>query len=240
MPITYFDAPPTVDRPRPVSLRSVVRREGRALIEPLRLASRSFRYWALPRGDGRLTVDIPGWLTGEPSLLPLRTMLRSLGHDARAWGLGRNGSDVEETVDQFEPILEQLVADGDGRPAQIVGWSLGGVIGRETARRRPDLVDRIVTFGTPAQGGPSFTAGAGRFGSDECERIAGLQEEANRDDPLAMPVTAIFTKRDGVVDWRACIDPYATDIRHVEVASSHFGLGVDPDVWRVVAHALAP
>ena len=58
-------------------------------------------------------------------------------------GLGRNGSDVEETVERFEPVLERLVAEAAGRPAFIVGWSLGGVIARETARNRPDLVERL-------------------------------------------------------------------------------------------------
>ncbi len=69
--------------------------------------------------------------------------------------------------------------------------------------------------------------------------MAALQEEANRTAPLRQPTVAIYTTSDAVVDWRACIDPFALDIRHVEVRSSHFGLGVDPDVWSIVAEALA-
>lgn len=181
---------------------------------------------------------MPGWLAGSETLAPLRLYLRSLGHNAVPWGLGRNGSDVEETVERFEPVLERLVDEADGRPAFLVGWSLGGVIARETARSRPDLVERLVTFGTPAQGGPSFTAGAGRFGAEECARIATLQDEANRTSPIAQPATAIFTKGDAIVDWRACIDTHALNMQHIEVGSTHFGLGVDPDVWRIVAETL--
>jgi pimeloyl-ACP methyl ester carboxylesterase len=172
-------------------------------------------------------------------LAPLRRYLRSLGHDSVQWGLGRNGSDVEDTVARFETRLEQLVADAGGRPARLVGWSLGGVIARETARNRPDLVDRLVTLGTPAQGGPSFTRGAARFGADECERIAALQHDANLNRPLQVPTTAVFAKNDGVVNWKACVDRWSLDLRHVEVTSSHFGLGLDPDVWSIVAAALA-
>ncbi|MEM9033770.1 MAG: alpha/beta hydrolase [Actinomycetota bacterium] len=230
---------PTTEPPTGPPPTSRLLSEATTWLQPVRLAARTAQLRRAPRGDGRLTVDIPGWLAGEASTSPLRRYLRSLGHDARPWGLGRNGSDVESTVDVFEERLESLVAAGDGRPAQLVGWSLGGVIAREVARRRSDLVCRLVTFGTPAQGGPTHTAGASRFGAEECERIATLQLEANRDDPLQLPLTAIYTRADAVVNWRACIDPWALDARHIEVRSSHLGLGIDPDVWELVAGALA-
>ncbi|MEM9516153.1 MAG: alpha/beta hydrolase [Actinomycetota bacterium] len=236
---TLPTALPTTEAPTAPPGRNRLAAEWTTALQPLRLLRQSGDLRRAPRGDGRLVVDIPGWLTGSESLVPLRWYLNSLGHRAEPWQLGRNGSDVEATVERFEPVLEQLVASGDGRPAFLVGWSLGGVIARETARNRPDLVDRLVTFGTPAQGGPSFTAGASRFGAEECARIAALQDEANRTDPLSLPTTAIYTKADGVVDWKACVDPWATNIRHVEVGSSHFGLGVDPDVWSIIARALA-
>ncbi|MFK8025750.1 MAG: esterase/lipase family protein [Ilumatobacter sp.] len=229
---------PTRELPTAPPPSSRLASEWTVAAQPLRLLGRSRQLRRAPRGDGRLVVDIPGWLTGSETLAPLRWYLRSLGHDACEWGLGRNGSNVEDTLERFEPELERALARGDGRPAALVGWSLGGVIAREIARNRPDLVDRVVTFGTPAQGGPSFTRGAARFGTDECARIATLQDDANRNDPLALPVTAVFTKNDGVVDWKACVDPWALDIRHVEVRSSHFGLGVDPDVWAITAAAL--
>ncbi|MEM8619112.1 MAG: alpha/beta hydrolase [Actinomycetota bacterium] len=230
---------PTTASPTGPPARTRLAAEWTTALQPWRLLYKSPGLRRAARGDGRRIVDIPGWLTGSETLAPLRWYLGSLGHDAVPWGLGRNGSDVESTVECFEPILEQLVADGDGRPVHLVGWSLGGVIARETARNRPDLVERLVTFGTPAQGGPSYTAGASRFGAEECARIAALQDEANRTDPLTLPATAIYTKADAVVDWKACIDPWATNMTHVEVGSSHFGLGVDPDVWTIVADALA-
>ena len=236
---TSSAALPTTEPPTAPPSRSRLVSEWTTAAQPLRLLARAGGLGAARRGDGQLVVDVPGWLTGSETLAPIRWFLRSLGHDARAWGLGRNGSDVEETVERFEPVLERLVDDADGRPARLVGWSLGGVVARETARNRPDLVDRLVTFGTPAQGGPSFTAGAARFGAAECARIAQMQDEANRTDPLTLPTTAIYTKSDAVVDWKACIDPFALDIEHVEVTSSHFGLGVDPDVWAIVAETLA-
>ena len=49
----------------------------------------------------------------------------------------------------------------------------------------------------------------------------------------------MFSRRDGVVAWQACIDRATPGVEHVEVSSTHIGMGVDPDVWAVVAERLA-
>ena len=72
--------------------------------------------------------------------------------------------------------------------------------------------------------------------------MAGACARQSFDDgrlPLAPTIdfTAIYSKRDGIVDWRACIDPDATA---VEVRASHVGMAVDPRVIAVVTAALRP
>jgi hypothetical protein len=54
-----------------------------------------------------------------------------------------------------------------------------------------------------------------------------------------VPITAMFTRRGGIVSWRACIDRTSPEVRHVEVSSTHISMGLDPDVWRVIADRLA-
>jgi hypothetical protein len=54
--------------------------------------------------------------------------------------------------------------------------------------------------------------------------------------PPDVSFTAVYSRRDGIVDWRACIDPLATA---VEVRSSHVGMVVDPAAIRAVCDALA-
>ncbi|MEL7210249.1 MAG: alpha/beta hydrolase, partial [Actinomycetota bacterium] len=166
-------------------------RELMLLREPVRLVVGAGRLAGSPRGDGRLTIDIPGWKAPEASLLPIRAFLGRIGHRAEGWDLGVNGSDVEATAEAFIDQLEHRVGR-HGRPANLVGWSLGGVVARETARLRPDLVHRVVTFGTPAIGGPTHTIGAPEYWPAECARIDALQEELNRTEPISVPVTAIF------------------------------------------------
>jgi hypothetical protein len=56
--------------------------------------------------------------------------------------------------------------------------------------------------------------------------------------PLTREVhfTSVFSRRDGIVDWRSCLDPQA---KTVEVSSSHLGMAFDPVVLDVVSEALA-
>ncbi|MEM9134129.1 MAG: hypothetical protein AAF962_11045 [Actinomycetota bacterium] len=208
------------------------------LIQPTRLALSGLRLGRAPRGDGRRAVLIPGWKSPELAMVPIGTYLRRLGHDTQGWGLGVNDADVEQTRDRMLERVPELVAE-TGRPVNLIGWSLGGVIAREIARSLPDAVHRVVTYGTPVLGGPTHTVGAASAGRAECNRITELQEHLDATDPIRVPITAIYTRNDGAVDWRACIDRSSLDVRMVEVGSTHVGLGLDPDVWLTAAKALA-
>ncbi|WP_148615340.1 esterase/lipase family protein [Nocardioides rubriscoriae] len=210
--------------------------EARTPLQLLRLVAATPSLRHAPRGDGGLVLDLPGWKAPESSNLLMRTWLRRLGHDARPWGLGTNRGTVEQDA---ERLADRLRATPDQAPVALVGWSLGGTIAREVARAVPDRVSRVITYGSPVVGGPTHTLGAGAFGPEECARITELARRLDAEEPLRVPVTAIYTRRDGVVDWRACIDRSAADVTHVEVRSTHLGLGLDPDVWAAIAAALA-
>jgi len=191
-----------------------------------------------PRGDGEPVIDVPGWRAPEASGAPLRSYLRWLGYDSIPWGFGTNHGDPEGDAGRLAPRVIEL-AEQTGRPVTLVGWSLGGVISREVARHEPDAVSRVITYGTPVIGGPTHTIGASSFGEEEADRITRLIEEVEHENPIKVPVTVIYTKRDGIVDWRACIDRHSLEVEHIEVASTHLGLGIDPDVWRIIADRLA-
>jgi hypothetical protein len=54
--------------------------------------------------------------------------------------------------------------------------------------------------------------------------------------PRTLPLISVYSRSDGIVDWHACLDPCAD---HVEVHSSHVGMAVNREVYRVLAHSLA-
>jgi len=152
--------------------------------------------------------------------------------------LGTNQGNVESLRDEMVKRVQQL-AERSGRPVNLLGWSLGGVVAREVARSAPESVHRLVIYGSPVVGGPTHTAGVGTYADDEVARIRELQAHLDATEPVTTPITAIFTRNDSVVDWRACIDRFSLDVTTVEVGSTHVGLGIDPDVWLTIAEALA-
>ena len=189
------------------------------------------------RGDGHLVVDIPGWLAPELSGAPLRRYLSRLGYDARGWGFGTNTGDPRRDVERLAERVHELTEE-KGSPASLIGWSLGGVIAREVARRHPEAVRRVITFGTPVAGGAAHTSIArahGRRADIGAERVT---RRLDAGAPIRVPLTVMFSKRDGIVAWQACLDHSSPFVEHIEVSSTHIGMGVDPDVWAIVADRL--
>jgi len=190
------------------------------------------------RGRPEPVLLLPGFTAGDASTLPLRAFLRGLGWDARGWGLGRNRGDAPALLPRVIECTERI-ADATGHPVRMVGWSMGGFLAREAARERPDLVSALITLGTPVVGGPKYTAVAALFrrrGYDLDAIEAECVARARR--PIRAPITAVYSRRDGVVAWQACIDRTSPDVEHVEVACTHAGLGFDLRVWCIVADRL--
>jgi pimeloyl-ACP methyl ester carboxylesterase len=146
-----------------------------------------------------------------------------------------NNGDARKLRAQLGCVVEESIA-AYGEPVVLVGWSLGGYIAREFAREHPAGVRRIVTLGSPVIGGPRYTATSEWYRSQGHDLAA--IERAVKDryaTPLRVPVTAIFSKRDGIVAWQACIDKWSPDVRHVEVSETHVGMGFSPRVLGLVA-----
>ena len=212
-------------------------KESVGVLEGARLLGWSPWLARAPRGQGQLVVLVPGFQSSESVMHPLMRYLRFLGYDARHWGRGWNRGKVQDDVLGMLPVIERWTAE-HGAPAALVGWSLGGVISREIAREVPHCVQTIVTYGTPVVGGPTWTSAAGIYGEAVCARQAARSRQRELDRPLQQPITAIFTRADHIVSWPACIDRISPNVTHVEVKSTHVGLGFDPDVWWTVARAL--
>ena len=233
---TRYDTPPASPTPqRPDAKQLLV--ELQAGRDMFRLARSVPRWRRQPRVDGTTAVLIPGWKAPEASMSPLRFFLRSRGCDARHWGLGTNQGNPERDSEILLRRIDEL-SQQKGR-VTLVGWSLGGVIAREVARAIPDCVEQVITYGTPAIGGPTYTPMAERYGQEECDRIADKVVELDAASPIQVPISVIFSRRDGVVSWPACIDRSNPEVVHYEVQSTHLSMGIDPDVWGLVLERLS-
>jgi len=213
--------------------------EARGLFEVPRLLLESPRLARQPRGQGQRVLVLPGYGAGDASTGVLRAYLGLLGYRPKGWGLGRNHGEVPELLPRVVERLEAL-AHEEGRAIALIGWSLGGYLAREAARERPRLAHRVITLGSPVVGGPKYTAVAGAYRRRGVDLDAIEAEVAERNRiPLETLVTAVYSRSDRVVAWRACIDHEAPNVEHVEVDTTHLGLGFSPEVFQVIAECLA-
>lgn len=214
-------------------------RESQAIREFPRLAWRFPELARQARGNGETVLVFPGFGAGDSSTALLRAYLRLLGYRVRGWGLGSNGGDVPALISQVVELTART-AEQEKSPIRLLGWSLGGYLAREAAREEPAAVERVITLGSPVVGGPKYTVAAPTFARRGLDLDAIEEEvEARNAIPIRAPITAIFSRMDAVVAWQACIDRHSPDVEHIEVMSTHVGLGFDPDVYSVVAQRLA-
>jgi triacylglycerol lipase len=204
------------------------------------------------RGDGTPVLMIPGFLAGDLSLTLMARWLRDLGYRPCRAGIRANVDCTERALVRLENQLERLAGRHE-RAVRIVGHSRGGTMARVLAVRRPELVEGIVCLGSPmtdqlevhplvraqlrtvALLGTLGVPGLFSFGCG-----SGCCAKATADTTAPFPegigFTSIYSRSDGIVAWRACLDPAA---EQVEVRSSHVGMAVNGQVFRAVAAALA-
>jgi len=246
----------------PAGLRAIAR-EGRAVSEAARFVRRSARdrlhrrdtpYASrAPEHGLEPVVLVPGFMAGDGTLGLMSRHLRGLGYRTYRSTMHANVGCTLEASEALERRIE-TIALKRGRKVTIVGHSLGGLLARGIAARRPDLVDGIVTLGSPilAPGAAHpillfdllvltrlQRAGLGRMMGEDCTSGMCARESWEQARvPLAPGVafTSVFTRRDGIIDWRSCLDPQA---KTVEVRTSHLGMAFDPVVLDVVTDTLA-
>lgn len=193
----------------------------------------------VPGGSGPVMV-LPGFLADDTPTWLLRQFLQSLGYEVSGWGLGQNRGPMLGYLPRIVERLERVCERAAESPS-LVGWSRGGVLAREVARDRPDLVRSVVTLGSPVRGGVHGTrvgAWVTRATGITAEQISRIVAERQA-RPIRVPVTAIYSPTDGIVSREACLDDRTPGIVHEAVDCSHMGLVAHVEVYRRIASALA-
>lgn len=194
---------------------------------------------AAAEGDGRPVMLLPGLINSDRSNFVLRRFLNRIGYDAHGWGLGRNfgartvGRDAERLIARIEALAATR------GPVTLVGISLGGIMARLVAHRRPDLVREVVTISSPFAGPGKATNVWRTFEWVSGERLddpAVMARSAAIALPLPVPSTAIWSRSDGLVAGSICRDAHG---RAIEIRSSHLAVQIRPDVLLAVSRILA-
>jgi triacylglycerol lipase len=197
-------------------------------------------------------VLVPGFISGDVSLVALARHLRRAGHRTFRSEIGANLGCTDEMVRRLLGRVEQ-VASGEGRRIALVGHSRGGMIVKLAAQRRPDLVAGIVVLSAPVTSTLSVAPhvrkqlellfrlhrrGFARVISEDCVTgECGGRVAAELDEPFPADVayTSVYSQSDAIIDWHTCLDPAA---ECVEVGSSHSGMGTDAAVAALVTARL--
>ena len=188
-------------------------------------------------GDGHPVLVLPGMGGDDGSTWPLRTFLQRLGYATYPWCQGRNIANFA-IEDALASRLREL-REQHGRSISLVGWSLGGVYARELAKREPRSVRQVITLGTPFTGHPF--AGNGlllyRFLTGKKPSLDPRWYSLKHPPPV--PTTSIYSRTDGMVNWRCSLNEPGRHVENIEVRTSHCGMGHHPLALYVVADRLA-
>jgi pimeloyl-ACP methyl ester carboxylesterase len=193
-----------------------------------------------PKGDGHPVLTLPGFLATDLSMVPMRRYLKELGYDTHAWRMGRNTGGVARMQSALLDRLKEIHADS-GRKVSIVGWSLGGVYARHLALQAPDMVRCVVTLGSPFANDVRATNATRLYealSGETIEQTSELQQAIEGDLPV--PATSMYSKSDGIVNWRTCLLHPSDTAENIEVRlASHVGFGVNAAALWALADRLA-
>lgn len=208
----------------------------------------------IPPGDGSAVVLIPGFLGTDAYLSQMYSWLGRIGYRPYFSGIGLNAECPNLLIkSKLNQAVEQALQE-TGRKIHLVGHSLGGIIARAIAAQRPDQVASVVMLASPFRGtvvhrsvlraaetvrkfilqehGPGVLP-ACYTGRCTCNFLDSLRRKL----PRQVIETAIYTRSDGIVDWRYCVS--GKPECDFEVPGTHIGLAFNASVFGILANRLA-
>ncbi|MEZ5185716.1 MAG: alpha/beta hydrolase [Candidatus Nanopelagicales bacterium] len=195
-----------------------------------------------PKGDGHPVLVLPGFLAGPESTVYLRKFLRRLGYRAYDWRLGRNLG-LRPGMEEALRVRVQALSAVHGTGVSMIGWSAGGIYAREIARALPDHTRMVITMGSPFRGNYKVTRAWKLYQlMNRNELTAEMMSDTarrEREEPLSVATTCIYSRTDGIVPWECCTSLPAPLTENVEVRSTHLGYGHNLETLFVIADRLS-
>jgi pimeloyl-ACP methyl ester carboxylesterase len=170
------------------------------------------RTWHEVRGDGEPLVLLHGGFSDsrefEPILAGLTERFRVHTLDRRAHG---RTPDVPGPVvlDALAGDVTAFLSEIVGGPAYLLGYSAGGVVALDVARRRPDLVRKLVVVSSAfAKDGWLFLPEPdGELPPELADRYAEVSPDGRDHLPVVVDKYARAAHEDAVVDHTAITSP---------------------------------
>ncbi len=217
-------------------------------------ATPTYYGFGVPHGDGSGVVIIPGFMGIDLYLMEMHAWLKRIGYQPYFSGIGVNAECPNLLIERRLSLTIERARRETGRRIHVIGHSLGGIIARAVAAQRPKDIASVITLAAPFRGviahrsvmhvvhavrekilRDNGTNVLPTCYTDRC--TCDFIDSVKRDLSPNMLATAIYTRSDGVVDWRCCRtnDPEVD----FEVPGTHVGLAFNPTVYSIVAERLA-
>lgn len=203
------------------------------------------------RGDGSAVIVVPGFMGTDHYLTELYLWLWRVGYKPFYSGIGWNRECLNTMTERLKKTVDRAYA-ATGKPVHLIGHSLGGILSRSAAVQENPKIASVIALGSPFRGiasHPLVKYRADQVRADlvrrnpekpdcftgfcDCDAIAALSQPL----PPEARQTAIYTKSDGIVDWKSCVS--LKPANNFEVSGTHVGLVVNPQVYRIIAERLA-
>jgi triacylglycerol lipase len=223
--------------------------------------------FGVPHGHGEPVVVVPGFLGSDRYLTEMHLWLRRIGYRPYLSGIGRNVDCPELLTERLLVTVRQAYQETGqpvtvvghslgGMLARAAGHREPTLIRRIITMGSPFRAVRAHPLVLSAANfvranivrerrrrrevsQSCFTPGCG------CSFVTKLREDAEALDGRTngsapswkFQRAAIYSRVDGVVDWRSCVEN--EDRLNREVTATHIGMAFNPDVYRTLADLLA-
>jgi len=188
-------------------------------------------------GKGAVVVVIPGLLTSDVFTFILRGFLVKKGFNVYGWDFGANLGDMTVL-----PRLQDRITDihnTSGRKVSLVGWSMGGLYAREIAQTNNEIIESLVTVGSPYRDVYAPNNAKWVFDLLNKENVVDKILMERLSSPTKVRSTSIYSTKDGIVSWAACKDDINDELHNsVSINTSHFGMGANMGVQKAVLEGL--
>lgn len=213
-----------------------------------------FLGYGIPHGDGSGVVLVPGFLGSDLYLSLLHDWLRRIGYCPFNSGIELNAECPNLLIRGHLHAAIAEACERTGRKVHLIGHSLGGTMARAVAAQLPGCVASVITLSAPIRGVAAHSAVLGiaeKVRRDILQRhgaavlptcytagcTCAFVESVMGSFPSSVRQTAVYSRCDGITDWRTCRTGDATI--DVEVSSTHIGSVFSPLVYRIIAERLA-
>ncbi|MEE4153632.1 MAG: alpha/beta hydrolase [Erythrobacter sp.] len=205
------------------------------LLEPFR---RLFRKLDIPKTDNpKLVLIMPGFASGPYRMRYMARMLEKAGHRTKRWGMGFNWGADEELFERLEARL-MGVCKRYRKDVVILGWSLGGLYGRELARLHPDCVSKVITLGSPFSGSLRANNVWRVYQAIAGHSVDQLPIETDLSAKPPVETVAMWSASDGAIAPRSAAGYPGERDRAVALRCTHTGFTYAPEAIHAVLDEL--